>query len=112
MPSVRVFYARWTREDLLLRLRQGVEALRREVPLEEAWLFGSWAQGLALPGSDVDLLLVYRGAPRPDLHRLVRRAFPGLPVEPHAYTEKEAEALAQVLARMREGAIPLLEPGP
>jgi predicted nucleotidyltransferase len=62
---------------------------------DQAWLFGSWAQGRALPGSDVDLLLVYRGAPRPDLHRLVRRAFPGLPVEPHAYTEKEAEALAQ-----------------
>jgi len=55
MPSVRVFYPRWTREDLLLRLRQGVEALRREVPLEEAWLFGSWAKGRALPGSDVDL---------------------------------------------------------
>ena len=108
MP-VEVFYPK---EDLLLRLRQGVEALRREVPLEEAWLFGSWAQGRALPGSDVDLLLVYRGAPRPDLHRLVRRAFPGLPVEPHAYTEKEAEALAQVLARMRKEAIPFLEPRP
>jgi hypothetical protein len=87
-------------------LETGSRSLRR---------LGSSAPGLkgrALPGSDVDLLLVYRGTPRPDLHRLARKAFPGLPVELHAYTRDEAEALKPVLARMREGAIPLLEPGP
>ena len=41
------------------------------------------------------------------LHRLARKAFPGLPLELHAYTEEEAARLEAVLARMREGALRL-----
>ncbi|WP_038069834.1 nucleotidyltransferase domain-containing protein [Thermus scotoductus] len=107
MPTVKVFYPRWTREELLLRLEEGLKALEKEVPLLEAWLFGSWARGRASVGSDVDLLLLYRGPRREDLHRLARKAFPGLPLEPHAYTEEEAARLEAVLARMREGALRL-----
>lgn len=107
MGSVKVFYPKWTREELLQRLRAGLEALAQEVPLEAAYLFGSWARGRALPGSDVDLLLIYRGPPREDLHRRARRAFPGLPLELHAYTQEETEALGPLLGRMLEGAIPL-----
>ncbi|WP_259330059.1 nucleotidyltransferase domain-containing protein [Thermus thermophilus] len=100
---MKVFYPRWTREELLLRLEEGLKALEKEVPLLEAWLFGSWARGRASVGSDVDLLLLYRGPRREDLHRLARKAFPGLPLELHAYTEEEAARLEAVLARMREG---------
>ncbi|WP_243094737.1 nucleotidyltransferase domain-containing protein [Thermus thalpophilus] len=107
MDSVRVFYPKWTREELLRRLKEGVEALREEIPLLEAWLFGSWARGRALVGSDVDVLVIYRGARREDLHLLARRAFPGLPVELHAYAEEEAARLASVLERMRQGALRL-----
>lgn len=108
MPSVQVFYPPWNRETLLERLRKGLEALAREVPLEAAYLFGSWARGRAVAGSDVDLLLLYRGPRREDLHRLARRAFPGLPLELHAYTLEEAQALGPVLARMLQGAVPLM----
>ncbi|WP_413217816.1 hypothetical protein ACLWNE_11910 (plasmid) [Thermus oshimai] len=41
MPSARIFYPEWTREELLRRLREGLLALAREVPLKEAYLFGS-----------------------------------------------------------------------
>lgn len=108
MPSVQVFYPPWNRETLLERLRRGLEALAREVPLEAAYLFGSWARGRAVAGSDVDLLLLYRGPRREDLHRLARRVFPGLPLELHAYTLEEAQALGPVLARMLQGAVPLM----
>ena len=107
MPTVKVFYPRWTREELLLRLEEGLKALEKEVPLLEAWLFGSWARGRASVGSDVDLLLLYQGPRREDLHRLARKAFPGLPLELHAYTEEEAARLEAVLARMRKGALRL-----
>lgn len=107
MPSARIFYPEWTKEELLRRLREGLLALAREVPLKEAYLFGSWAQGRALPTSDVDLLLVYRGPRREDLHRLARRAFRGLPLELHAYTEEEAARLEGVLRGMRQGALAL-----
>ncbi|MFN4071260.1 MAG: nucleotidyltransferase domain-containing protein [Thermus caldifontis] len=110
MRSVKVFFPPWTQEEILERLKEGLESLRTEVPLRKAYLFGSWATGRALPGSDVDLLLIYRGPTRHDLHRLVRRAFKGLPVEVHAYTEEEAEALKVLIERMLAQAIPLLDP--
>ncbi|MFN4231983.1 nucleotidyltransferase domain-containing protein [Thermus sp.] len=84
--------------------------LREDVPLRQAYLFGSWATGRALPGSDVDLLLIYEGPAREDLHRLAWKAFKGLPVELHAYTEEEARALEPLLGRMLAQAIPLLTP--
>ena len=65
-----MFYPRWTREELLLRLEEGLKALEKEVPLLEAWLFGSWARGRASVGSDVDLLLLYQGGYRPGGWRL------------------------------------------
>ncbi len=108
MDSVRIFSAPWTREELVQRLKAGLKALRGEVPLVRAYLFGSWAKGRALPTSDIDLLLVYRGPRRKDLPRLAWRAFPGLPLELHAHTE-EARALEKVLKAMLEGALPLLE---
>ena len=88
MPTVKVFYPRWTREELLLRLEEGLKALEKEVPLLEA-------------------CLLYQGPRREALHRLARKAFPGLPLELHAYTEEEAARLEAVLARMREGALRL-----
>lgn len=106
---MKIFYPRWTREELLQRLRTGLRTLAQEVPLEEAYLFGSWARGQALPGSDVDLLLIYRGPLREDLHLRARRAFPGLPLELHAYTQEEKEILEPLLGRMLEGAILLWE---
>ncbi|TBH17549.1 nucleotidyltransferase domain-containing protein [Thermus thermamylovorans] len=110
MPSVRVFFPPWTKEEVLRRLKKGLALLETEVPLRRAYLFGSWAKGRALPGSDVDLLLIYQGPGREDLHRLARKAFGGLPVELHAYTEEEAEALKPLLERMLAQAIPLLGP--
>ncbi|MBW6395730.1 MAG: nucleotidyltransferase domain-containing protein [Thermus sp.] len=109
MPSVRVFFPPWTKEEILKRLKEGLAVLREEVPLRQAYLFGSWATGRALPGSDVDLLLIYQGPAREDLHRLARKAFKGLLLELHAYTEEEAKALEPLLKRMLAQAIPLLD---
>lgn len=58
----------------------------------------------------MDLLLIYHGPARRDLHRLARKAFKGLPVELHAYTVEEAEALKPLIKRMLAQAIPLLDP--
>jgi predicted nucleotidyltransferase len=53
--------------DLVARV---VAALRRAVPVEEVWLFGSCARGDAKPDSDLDLLVVLaddHGLARPNL---------------------------------------------
>ena len=68
-----VFYPPWTREALLVRLREGVAALREVLPLVRVVLFGSYARGRQTVASDIDLLVVYAGAVRGDAYALVRR---------------------------------------
>ena len=54
-------------------------------------LFGSIARGDAVPGSDVDLLVVLANSEEPFLDRLARyhAEVPGLGVEVFPYTEDE-----------------------
>ena len=47
-----------------------ITALVSNLPVEEIWLFGSWARGRPTPDSDLDLLVVLaddHGLPRPNL---------------------------------------------
>lgn len=68
-------------------------------------LFGSWAVGRHTAASDVDLLVIYRGAARDDAFHVVKSALaiPGL--EPHPYTEDEATEMMERLARMTAGGV-------
>jgi uncharacterized protein len=63
-----------------------VTALRQAVPVEEIWLFGSCARGVAKPDGDLDLLLVLadgHGLARPTLacYRAIRRLHTGIPTD-------------------------------
>ena len=69
--------------DLVSRI---VAALRRAVPVEEVWLFGSCARGDAKGESDLDLLVVLaddHGLARPTLacYRALRQLHTGVPVD-------------------------------
>jgi predicted nucleotidyltransferase len=68
-------------------------------------LFGSWATGSHTARSDVDLLVVYEGPLRDDVHRLVKQAIGVRGLEPHVYTEEEASALAPTIGRMTRNGI-------
>ena len=90
--SVRVF---WLDRDLALKnLRESALRLVREKPeVEEVRLFGSLAEGRAVPGSDADILLVLgkeEGSfwERP-LKYLNYFEEIGLPVELFCYTREE-----------------------
>jgi hypothetical protein len=72
-------------------------------------LFGSYAKGTYTVGSDVDLLVVYRGESRPDAYALVKRALSVPRLEPHVYTEAEYEAVASTVNRMVQGGVTLFE---
>jgi predicted nucleotidyltransferase len=51
---------------ILRQLKSEVEALKQVKPeVEAVWLFGSFVAGKAVPGSDVDLLLVLSAHPLP-----------------------------------------------
>ncbi len=107
--SVRVFSPRWTKEGVIAALRERLPALTDRLPLVRVVLFGSYASGRFTPASDVDLLVVYRGAPRPDAYALVRKTLAVAGLEAHVYAEDEARALAPTLERMTRGGIVLLD---
>lgn len=104
--SVRVFWPRHSREELVALLRQNLPALGAALPLKRVVLFGSWATGRATAFSDIDLLVVYADPPRGDAYMVVQRAISVRGLEPHVYSEAEAQKLAQTLERMtRDGVV-------
>ena len=85
-------------------LRERLGRLESELPLVKVVLFGSYARGTYTVGSDVDLLVVYRGGPRPDAYALTKRALKIPRLEPHLYTEAEYEAARATVDHMvRDG---------
>jgi predicted nucleotidyltransferase len=103
--SVKVFYPPWTREALLVRLREGVMALQEVLPLVRVVLFGSYARGRQTVASDIDLLVLYAGAVRGDAYVLVRRTLDLRHLEPHVYAEEEAAQVSTTLERMIQDGI-------
>ena len=109
--SVKVFYPPWTREALLVRLREGVAALREVLPLVRVVLFGSYARGRQTVASDIDLLVVYAGAVRGDAYALVRRTLDLRRLEPHVYAEEEYAQVRETLERMVQDGITVYSAG-
>ncbi len=105
MTSVRVFYPRFDRAELLRLLRGQMAALDEALPLQRVVLFGSYARGNYTVASDVDLLVVYRGPHREDAFAVTKRTvnIPGL--EPHVYSEQEYNQAEEQLTRMTGGGI-------
>ena len=109
--SVKVFYPLWTHEALLVRLREGVIALREVLPLIRVVLFGSYARGRQTVASDIDVLVVYAGAVRGDAYVLVRRVLDLRRLEPHVYAEEEYAQVSATLERMVQDGITVYSAG-
>ena len=94
--SVTVIYL--DREEVIAKTRAAVGALAREhTEVERVVLFGSMARGDAVPGSDVDLLVVLSESRIPFLDRSVEYRPSGIPVgvDVFAYTEEEIEKMTR-----------------
>ncbi|MEX2543355.1 MAG: nucleotidyltransferase domain-containing protein [Trueperaceae bacterium] len=107
MSSARVFFPRFSRDELIDRLRSKLIELAAVLPLKEAVLFGSWARGRADVASDIDLLLIYEGEHDGGAQRTAWPilATPGL--ELHLYTETEAATRAETLSHMADEGVRL-----
>lgn len=98
--SVKVFYPLYKKAELIGLLQKRIPALSKVLPLKRVVLFGSWAKERATAFSDVDLLVIYADPPRQDAYCLVRRSLSLRGLEPHVYSEQEAEPLKAILERM------------
>jgi UTP:GlnB (protein PII) uridylyltransferase len=87
--TVKVYYPRYRRDELIQYLKQKVGLLAQRIPLKLVMLFGSYAEGRYTAASDIDLLVVYEGRKRDDIYKIVwdTIALPNL--QPHIYTADE-----------------------
>jgi len=92
--SVKVTY--FDAQAVWAALRRAAQSLADEHPeVLRIAVFGSLVRGEAVPGSDVDLLIVLRDTDLPFIERAARYAPAGLPVgaDVFAYTADEIEAM-------------------
>lgn len=107
--SVKVFWL--DRDEALRRLRRAATQLLDQHPeVMGIYLFGSLAEGRAVPGSDADLLVILGRSDRRPLDRPLdyQPAFEevGMPVELFCYTRDELIRIPMARAA-RERALPL-----
>ena len=107
--SVRIFYPKVDREELVSRIKNELAELNRKLSLSKVVLFGSYAKGDYTVASDVDLLVVYKGEPEEDPFKLVKRSLDITGLEPHIYRKEEFEQNRKTLEKMIEGGIVLWE---
>jgi hypothetical protein len=93
MSQVRVTYPALSRVDVVERLRKARASLEKKLPISRMILFGSYAQDRYTAGSDIDVIVVYRGHERDDAYKTVVDEI-GLPrLEARVYTEREFDEL-------------------
>lgn len=107
MRTVRVFYPRYTRAEVLAALRERLPELERRLPLRLVALFGSYARGNYSVRSDIDLLVVYDDPGCPDAFATVGEVFGLTGIEPHCYALSQAQARARTLWAMLRDAVVL-----
>ena len=105
--SVRVFYPRFSKRELIGHLRDRVPALLQCLPVKRVVLFGSYARGRHTVASDIDLLVVYAGEPRPDAFAIVKKVIALRGLEPHVYPEAEYLVMKDTIERMIVGGVVL-----
>jgi predicted nucleotidyltransferase len=98
--SVRVFYPKFSKDDLIQRIKDKIEILDRKLPLILVSLFGSYAKGNYTVASDIDLMVIYEGKPRKEAYSIVKKTLSLPLLEPHVYSEDEYKELGGTINRM------------
>jgi predicted nucleotidyltransferase len=105
--SVKIFYPRYSRPEVITRLSQGGEEILIQLPLDKALLFGTWASGRHTAASDIDILVIYQGEPIAGAYALVKRSLDLPGVEPHVYSSIEAKQIESTIEKMTKRSITL-----
>ena len=98
--SVQVFYPKYNREEIVQKITASLGHLKEQLPLLLVVLFGSYARGNYTVASDVDLLVIYRGAKEREAYALVKKTLRIPRLEPHVYAQGEYEKMKDTIKRM------------
>lgn len=105
--SVRVFYPRFSKEEVIKLIRKRLAGLRNELPVSLVVLFGSYAMEKHTAASDIDLLVLYKGEKRADDYARTKSTIDIHGLKPHVYTEDEYVGVEEVIRKMIRGGITL-----
>jgi len=105
LNSVKVF---WLEQDKLIdKIRERAKILGEDKNVLKIILFGSLAEGKAIPGSDVDILIILKKDERNFVDRIgdwLEKFSIDFPVEVFPYTEKELNNPV-VIEAMKKGMV-------
>ncbi|MGA8856055.1 MAG: nucleotidyltransferase domain-containing protein [Candidatus Bathyarchaeia archaeon] len=93
MVRVKVTYPSLTKMEVVETLRRALANLEKKLPLSIVILFGSFARDRYTAGSDIDLLVVYKGQERVDAFKVVMDEVRLPRLEPRIYTEEQFNGL-------------------
>jgi len=106
MARVRVVYPSLRTGDVVTRLREVRLRLEKRLPISRMILFGSYARESYTAGSDIDVVVVYRGHQMDDAYKIIMNEARLPRLELRVYTEEQFRGLlagspmfAKVLAR-------------
>ena len=90
--SVKVYYPKQNRDELIALLKERARALNSRLRLNRVVLFGSYAKKRQTAASDIDLLVVYEGQGS-DAYTLCWDAFSLQQLELHLYPLSDYEEM-------------------
>lgn len=93
MAQVRVTYPSLSKAEVVQRLRRATASLERKLPISRIILFGSYATGRHTAGSDIDILVVYKGRERKDAYKIIMSEVELPRIELRIYTEEQFDDL-------------------
>lgn len=102
--SVRIFYPKYDQETIIQKLRNRIEALRKDLPISLVVLFGSYASNRHTVRSDVDVLIIHKSE-FSDVFEIVKKAIGLSGIEPHIYSEAEYLKMKAIIDRMIENGV-------
>jgi len=91
--SVRIYYPKFNREELIRLLKEKVSGLSKELPLKTVALFGSYAKNRHTAASDIDLFVVIKNQSKDKAYHKIYYSLGIDNLELHLYTSEEYEKL-------------------
>ena len=102
MARVSVAYPSLNRTDVVERLREACIRLEGNLPISRMILFGSYARDRYTAGSDIDVVVVYRGSERHQPYKVVMNEARLPKLEPRVYTEEQFAVVMAASPRFAE----------
>src|SRR3989304_3975642 len=102
MARVSVAYPSLNRTDVVERLREACIRLEGNLPISRMILFGSYAWDRYTAGSDIDVVVVYRGSERHRAYKVVMNEARLLKLELRVYTEEQFAVVMAASPRFAE----------